>query len=349
VDQDLQRVVIEASAKIVLVLGAIMTAVAYLSWVERRVSAWIQDRRGPNRVGPFGLLQPLADGLKFLFKEHITPPHVYRPIYLLAPAIIFVPALVTFAVVPFGPTLHFVVHGVAYDVPLRVADVDNGVLVVLAFASMGVYGVALAGWSSRNKYSLMGGLRSSAQLISYELAMGLSIVGVLMSAGSLRLGDIVARQAEHGWNVLWQLPGFIIFLTAAFAETNRLPFDLAEAETELVAGYHTEYSGMRFLIFYMAEYANMITASALAATLYWGGYHVPGLQRLGLPETAAALVQVLAFCLKVGFFLFVFVWVRWTIPRFRYDQLMNLGWKVLLPAALLHVLWVSFLVLKGWV
>ncbi len=342
-DQGLARVVIEASVKIVLVLGAIMTAVGYMSWVERRVSAWIQDRRGPNRVGPFGLLQPLADGVKFLFKEQITPPHVYRPVYLLAPAIIFVPALVTFAVVPFGPTL----RAFGYDVPLRVADVDNGILVVLAFASMGVYGVALAGWSSRNKYSLMGGLRSSAQLISYELAMGLAIVGVVMSAGSLRLGDVVAHQAERGWNVLWQLPGFLIFLTAAFAETNRLPFDLPEAETELVAGYHTEYSGMRFLMFYMAEYANMITASALAATLYWGGYHVPGLHRLGLPETAAALVQVLAFSLKVSFFLFVFVWVRWTIPRFRYDQLMNLGWKVLLPAALLHILWVSFLVLGG--
>ena len=343
-DPVLARVIVEAAVKIALVFLVLLTTVAYMTWVERRVSAWIQDRRGPNRVGPFGLLQPLADGIKFLFKEEITPPHVYRPVYLLAPILILVPALLTISVVPFGPALRLF----GRDVPLRVADVDNGVLIILAFASMGVYGVALAGWSSNNKYSLMGGLRSSAQLISYELAMGLAIVGVLMSAGSLRLSDIVARQAEHGWNIVWQLPGFVIFLTAAFAETNRLPFDLPEAETELVAGYHTEYSGMRFSMFYMAEYANMVTASCLAATLYCGGYHVPGLQRLDLPQNAAALLQVLAFVVKVAFFLFVYVWVRWTIPRFRYDQLMNLGWKVLLPVALVHVVWVAFIVLMGW-
>ncbi len=340
----LQRVIIEASIKIALIFGVILTAVAYMTWVERRVSAWIQDRRGPNRVGPFGLLQPLADGIKFLFKEAILPPHAHQTIYMLAPVILFVPAMIAFSVVPFGPTL----RAFGLEIPLQIAGVDNGILIILAFASMGVYGVALAGWSSNNKYSLMGGLRSSAQLISYELAMGIAIVGVLMSAGSLRLTDVVARQAEHGWNILWQLPGFIIFMTAAFAETNRLPFDLPEAETELVAGYHTEYSGMRFSMFYMAEYANMITASALAATLYCGGYHVPGLHLLGLPETAAVAVQVLAFAAKVAFFLFIYVWVRWTIPRFRYDQLMNLGWKVLLPAGLAHLLWVSFIILMGW-
>jgi NADH-quinone oxidoreductase subunit H len=340
----LSRVVLEAGVKIALFFFVMLTAVAYMTWVERRVSAWIQDRQGPNRVGLFGLLQPLADGIKFLFKETIVPPHVFKPIYVLAPVLIFVPAMLTFAVVPFGPILPIF----GREIPLQIADVDNGILIVLAFASMGVYGVALAGWSSQNKYSLMGGLRSSAQLISYELAMGVAIVGVLMSAGSLRLNDIVQHQIDHGWNLLWQLPGFIIFLTAAFAETNRLPFDLAEAETELVAGYHTEYSGMWFSIFYMAEYANMVTASALAATLYCGGYHVPGLHLLGLPAPAAALVQVLAFALKVAFFLFVYVWVRWTIPRFRYDQLMNLGWKVLLPIGLLHILWVAFVVLKGW-
>jgi NADH-quinone oxidoreductase subunit H len=262
----------------------------------------------------------------------------------MAPAMLFVPAMVTFAVVPIGPVLR--IFGL--DLAPQVADVDNGILIILAFSSMGVYGVALAGWASNNKYSLMGGLRSSAQLISYELAMGLSIVGVLMTASSLRLADVVAYQAQHGWNLLWQAPGFLIFLTAAFAETNRLPFDLPEAETELVAGYHTEYSGMRFSMFYMAEYVNMITASALAATLYCGGYHVPGLRLLGLPEAAAAAVQVLAFGLKVAFFLFVYVWVRWTIPRFRYDQLMDLGWKVLLPLALAHILWVAFIVLVGW-
>jgi NADH-quinone oxidoreductase subunit H len=344
VDPILERVLLEASIKIALLFVVLLTAVAYMTWVERRVSAWIQDRRGPNRVGPFGLLQPLADGIKFLFKEDVLPPHAYRPVYLMAPAMLFVPAMVTFAVVPIGPVLR--IFGL--DLAPQVADVDNGILIILAFSSMGVYGVALAGWASNNKYSLMGGLRSSAQLISYELAMGLSIVGVLMTASSLRLADVVAYQAQHGWNLLWQAPGFLIFLTAAFAETNRLPFDLPEAETELVAGYHTEYSGMRFSMFYMAEYVNMITASALAATLYCGGYHVPGLRLLGLPEAAAAAVQVLAFGLKVAFFLFVYVWVRWTIPRFRYDQLMDLGWKVLLPLALAHILWVAFIVLVGW-
>jgi len=320
-DPVIARVLVESAVKIALFFFILLTVVAYMTLVERRVSAWIQDRQGPNRVGPFGLLQPLADGIKFLFKEEVTPPHVYRPVYLLAPMLIFVPALVTFSVIPIGPALELF----GQRVRLQIADVDNGVLVILAFASMGVYGIALAGWSSSNKYSLMGALRSSAQLISYELAMGLSIVGVLMAAGSLRLNDIVQHQIEHGWNLIWQLPGFLIFLTAAFAETNRLPFDLPEAETELVAGYHTEYSGMRFSMFYMAEYANMVTASALAVTLYCGGYHVPGLHLLRLPEPAAALVQVLAFGLKVGFFLFLYVWVRWTLPRFRYDQLMNLG------------------------
>jgi NADH-quinone oxidoreductase subunit H len=344
VDPVLARVVIEAGVKIALYLLTALTAVAYLTWVERRVSAWIQDRRGPNRVGPFGLLQPLADGIKFLFKEAITPPHVYRPVYLLAPALIFIPALVTFSVIPFGPPVEIL----GRRVPLIIADVDNGVLVILAFASMGVYGIALAGWASNNKYSLMGGIRSSSQLISYELAMGLAIVGVLMAAGSLRLDDIVRHQAERGWNVLWQAPGFLVFLIAAYAETNRLPFDLPEAETELVAGYHTEYSGMRFSMFYMAEYVNMITASALAVTLYFGGYHVPGLARLGLPPAWAALAQAGAFALKVALFLFVYVWVRWTLPRFRYDQLMNLGWKVLLPMAIVHLLWVAWIVLMGW-
>jgi len=344
VDGDLLWILVESSVKIALFFGVMLTTVAYMTLVERRVSAWIQDRRGPNRVGPFGLLQPLADGLKFLFKEVITPPHAHRVVYLLAPVIIFVPSMVTFSVIPFGPDIE--VFG--RTIPLQIAGVDNGVLIILAFASMGVYGVALAGWSSNNKYSLMGGLRSSAQLISYELAMGIAIVGVLMSAGSLRLSEIVARQAAHGWNVLWQLPGLVIFMVAAYAETNRLPFDLPEAENELVGGYHTEYSGMRFSMFYMAEYANMITGSALAATLYLGGYDIPGLAALGLSPNLAAAIQVLAFALKVGAFLFVFVWVRWTLPRFRYDQLMNLGWKVLLPAGLAHLVWVAFIVLMGW-
>jgi NADH-quinone oxidoreductase subunit H len=335
---------IEATAKIALILFVNLTLIAYLTLLERRVSAWIQDRRGPNRVGPFGLLQPLADGIKFIFKEAILPPQAHKVLYVLAPVIIFVPAMVTFSVIPFGPALDlFGLH-----IPLRIADVDSGILVILGLSSLGVYGIALAGWASNNKYSLMGGLRSSAQLISYELAMGFAVVGVLMATGSLRLGEVVEHQMRHGWNIFWQLPGFIVFFTAAFAETNRLPFDLAEAESELVAGYHTEYSGMRFSMFYMAEYANMITASALMTTLYFGGYHVPGLALLGLPSNLAALIQVGAFALKTGAFLFIYVWVRWTLPRFRYDQLMHLGWKVLLPLALAHVLWVALIILLGW-
>ena len=344
-DHNLTQVLLESSVKIGLLFGVMLTIVAYMTLVERRVSAWIQDRRGPNRVGPFGLLQPMADGIKFLFKEAITPPHVHKAVYLMAPAIVFVPAMVTFAVVPFGPTVEMFGRAIR----LQVADVDSGILIILAFSSLGVYGIALAGWASNNKYSLIGGLRSAAQLISYELPMGFAVIGVLMAAGSLRLTDIVTRQAEHGWNVLTQPLGFVIFLVAAFAETNRLPFDLPEAETELVGGYHTEYSGMRFSMFFMAEYANMVTAAALVVTLYLGGYHVPGLEYLGLSPGMAAAVQVLAFGAKVGFFLFLFVWVRWTLPRFRYDQLMNLGWKVLLEAALLNILWVAFLVLMGWV
>ncbi|HUD70444.1 MAG TPA: NADH-quinone oxidoreductase subunit NuoH [Dongiaceae bacterium] len=338
------RLLLEATIKIALLFFVNLTAVAYMTLVERRVCAWIQDRSGPNRVGPFGLLQPLADGIKFIFKEAITPPQAHKALYLLAPVIIFVPAMAAFSVIPIGPPLMILGRAV----PLQIADVDSGLLVILGLSSLGVYGIALAGWSSNNKYSLMGGLRSSAQLISYELAMGFAVVGVLMSAGSLRLNDVVERQMQHGWNILWQFPGFLVFLTAAFAETNRLPFDLPEAESELVAGYHTEYSGMRFSMFYMAEYLNMITASALVTTLYFGGYHVPGLAALDLNPTLAALIQVGAFLAKVAFFLFVYVWVRWTLPRFRYDQLMNLGWKVLLPIAVAHVLWVAFIILMGW-
>jgi NADH-quinone oxidoreductase subunit H len=338
------RLLIEATVKIALLFFVNLTAVAYMTLVERRVCAWIQDRSGPNRVGPFGLLQPLADGIKFIFKEAITPPQAHKALYLLAPVMIFVPAMAAFSVIPIGPPVMIL----GRSVPLQIADVDAGLLVILGLSSLGVYGIALAGWSSNNKYSLMGGLRSSAQLISYELAMGFAVVGVLMSAGSLRLTDVVDHQMQHGWNILWQFPGFLVFLTAAFAETNRLPFDLPEAESELVAGYHTEYSGMRFSMFYMAEYLNMITASALVTTLYFGGYHVPGLVLLGLNPTLAALVQVGAFTAKVAFFLFLYVWVRWTLPRFRYDQLMNLGWKVLLPIAIGHVMWVAFIILMGW-
>ncbi|HEV8375736.1 MAG TPA: complex I subunit 1 family protein, partial [Candidatus Polarisedimenticolia bacterium] len=249
--------VIESLVKIAFVVGLVMGGVTYMTWVERRVAGIIQDRLGPNRVGPAGLLQPIADGIKFLFKEDIVPPQVYKPLYILAPALSLIPALVGSAMIPFGDTLHLF----GRDIALRVADLNVGILVIFAASAMGVYGIALAGWASNNKYSLMGGLRSSAQLISYELPMGLSVVGVLMAAGSLRLGDVVAAQAGFRWNIFFQPIGALVFLISAFAETNRAPFDLPECESELVAGYHTEYSSMKFAMFMMAEYANMITAA----------------------------------------------------------------------------------------
>jgi NADH-quinone oxidoreductase subunit H len=318
--------------KILVVFNAVMAVVTFLVWVERRVSAFIQDRLGPNRVGPFGLLQPFADAIKFINKEDLIPGQVDRRVFIIAPALSLIPALLTFAVIPFGGTLSIL----GWEIPLVITDVNIGILYILALSSLGVYGIVLAGWSSNNKYSLLGGLRSSAQMISYELALGLSVVGVLLLTGSLSLREIV--HAQYGlWNVVRQPLAFFIFLVAVFAETNRLPFDLPEAETELVAGYHTEYAGMKFAMFFMAEYANMVTASALVVTLFFGGWMIP---LLSTPEPSSwwlSLLEILAFGIKVGVLLFLFVWVRWTIPRFRYDQLMMLGWKVLLPLALLNI------------
>ena len=330
---------IESLIKIVLVLGAVVTTVAYVVLAERKISAFIQNRLGPNRVGPWGLLQPLADGLKFMFKEDLIPGHVNRVIYLIAPAAILIPALMGFAVVPFGDRLNLF----GRDIQLQIANVDIGILYVLALASLAVYGIVLAGWAANNKYALLGGLRASAQMISYEISLGLSLIGVLMLTGSLRLNDVVEMQVTHSilgviprWNVFTQPLGFLIFTICAFAETNRLPFDLPESEQELVAGYHTEYSGMKFAMFFMAEYASMITASAVIVTLFFGGWHLPGLDPRN-PTLATSLIQVATFALKTGFFLFLFIWVRWTVPRFRYDQVMWLGWKVLLPLTLLNI------------
>ena len=328
--------------KIGVVVGALMGSIVVLTWAERRVSGWIQDRYGPNRVGPFGLLQPVADGLKFLLKEDVIPPQAHRPLYILAPAMAFVPALTAFAVIPFGSPLVIAGH----TIPLVIADVDVGVLFALAVMSMGVYGIVIAGWASNSKYSMMGGLRSSAQLISYELALGLAVLGVLMGAGSLRLTEIVDLQRGIWWNVVLQPLGFIVFVVAAFAETNRLPFDLPEAESELVAGYHTEYSSMKFAMFFMAEYINMVTSSALMVALFLGGWHLPGLERL-LSGNALALAHAGVFVAKVAGLLFVFIWVRWTLPRFRYDQLMRIGWRVLLPLAFVNVFLVGVLVGSG--
>jgi NADH-quinone oxidoreductase subunit H len=319
--------------KIVIVVLVIFTTVANLVYAERRVSAFIQNRLGPNRVGPWGLLQAPADVLKLFIKEDIVPARANKTIHTLAPIISITVALSTFAVVPFGDTI--VLFG--REIKLLIADVDIGVLYILALTSMGVYGITLSGWASNNKYSLLGGLRSSAQMISYELSMGLSIIGVVMVAGSVQLDRIVEAQSGFAWNAFLTPIGFITFMVASFAETNRLPFDLPEAEPELVGGYHTEYSGMKFGTFFLAEYANMITASALIVTLFLGGWQLPFLHTLGLPALWESILHVLAFVVKVGAMLFFFIWIRWTIPRFRYDQLMNLGWKVMLPLALLNV------------
>jgi NADH-quinone oxidoreductase subunit H len=326
---------IQNSLKIIVVANVLMVTVALTTWVERRLSSVIQFRLGPNRVGPMGLLQPIADGIKFLTKEDIIPADAHKPIFVLAPALALITSICAFAVVPFGKSI--VLFG--NTVQLVILDLDGGVLFALAATSLGVYGIVCAGWASRNKYSLMGGLRSSAQMVSYELALGLSLIGVVLVSGTLRPTEIVDQQAGWIWN--WnvfgglQFFGFLIFLIASYAETNRLPFDLPEAESELVAGYHTEYSSMKFSMFFMAEYIAMITASGLVVTLFLGGYH------LGIPlpieGTLLAIVQILTFAAKVGFFLILFVWVRWTLPRFRYDQLMDIGWKRLFPLALLNL------------
>lgn len=323
--------------KILLALFVLLTAVAYTVWLERKVVGHIQNRWGPTRVGPFGLLQPMADGVKFLFKEDLTPPHVYKPLYIAAPMIAVVFALTSIAVIPFG---NWVAIGSIYT-PLQITDVNIGLLIILGITSLGVYGVALSGWSSNSKYSLLGGLRASAQMVSYEIALGLSLVGVVILAGSLSLREIVDAQAGHFWHFIpnWnifrggQFVAFFIYLMAAYAETNRIPFDLPEAETELVAGYHTEYSAMKFAMFFMAEYANMITVACLASIMFLGGWRGPVFG----PEILQDVLPVFWFVLRVFGFLFVYIWVRGTLPRFRYDQLMAFGWKFLLPLAIANL------------
>jgi len=330
--------------KIGVVFGALLLTVAYMTWIERKVIADFQVRLGPTRVGPYGLLQPIADGLKLMFKEDLIPSQVDRAIFLLAPSLCIIPAFIAFAVIPFGDST--TLFGLlSRPVALHITDIDVGVLFVFGVASLGVYGIVLAGWSSNNKYSLLGGLRASAQLISYELPMGLSVVGVLLLVGSLSLVDIVKAQAGVSWwfGILpvpnWflfsQPLGFCIYFCCALAETNRAPFDLPEAETELVAGFHTEYSSMKFAMFFMAEYANMITVAALATTLFLGGW---------LGPIAPSPVWFLG---KVFLLLFLFIWFRATLPRFRYDQLMNFGWKRLLPLALLNTAITAIVAVRG--
>jgi NADH-quinone oxidoreductase subunit H len=326
-------------AAITVAFVVVLLVVAYTVLAERRVLGFIQGRLGPNRVGPGGLFQPFADLLKFILKEDIVPDKSTRFVYVLAPVIATMAALMTMIVYPFGPEIR--IPFTSITIPLVVAHFDIGLLYVLGITSIGVYGIMLAGWSSNNKYSLMGGLRSSAQMISYELALGLSLIGVIMLAGTLDLAQIVDLQSGwHGtrWFILFQPLGFVLYMIAAIAETNRVPFDLPEAETELVAGFHTEYSAMKFALFFLAEYINMFTVSMLATTLFLGGWNVPFIDTfLERGTFLFGLVSALGFLVKVIFFLFMYIWIRGTLPRFRFDQLMNFGWKILLPLALLNI------------
>lgn len=322
-------------AKILVVFVVWLVTVAMLTLLERKLAAWFQDRRGPNRAGPGGLLQPVADGIKNFMKEETNPPFADRWLFLIAPALSFIPAMVTWAVIPLAAPLP-TPWGL---IDMAVAPLEVGYLFTLAISSLGIYGIVLAGWSSNNKYALLGGLRASAQMVSYEIAMGMSLIPVLLLAGNVSLAAIVQQQASMGWNVLALTVAWFTFLIAAFAETNRLPFDLPEAESELIAGYHTEYSGMKFSVFFIAEYANMITASAFMSTLFFGGWDIPFTQWDNTaPFTVLKTLLTLGvLAAKTGFFIFLFMWVRWTLPRFRYDQLMSLGWSFMLPVALLYI------------
>src|SRR3954465_1885660 len=320
-----------AVVKVVCVFAVIMPMVAYSVVAERRISAFIQDRIGPNRVGPLGLLQPLADGLKSMLKEDFTPAYVRKVYFWLAPAITFIPAFLTIAVIPFGSNVG--------SQKAVIADLNVGILYTFGIVSLGVYGIVLAGYASNSKYPFLGGIRSSAQMISYEIAMGMAVIPVFMMVGDLNLSSVINYQRDHGWLILYAPISFFIFLVSSFAETNRLPFDLPESETELVAGYNTEYSSMRFAMFFMGEYANMIAASAMMVTLFFGGWTLPG---FSMPaessQIAVGLAHIAIFIAKLLFFMVLFIWVRWMLPRFRYDQLMNLGWRKFLPLALVNIL-----------
>jgi NADH-quinone oxidoreductase subunit H len=331
--------------------AGVMVIVAYTVLAERKLLGWIQGRIGPNRVGPWGIFQPFADLLKFIFKEDLVPDKSTKFVYYLAPIVALTCALMPMVVYPFGPAIttidwSFLPWGLdkgIHALPLTIAQIDVGVLFVLGITSVGVYGIALAGWSSNSKYSLMGGLRSSAQMISYELAMGAAVLGPVLLAGTLDLNGIIAAQMHSPlymrWFIIPQFVAFVVFLIAAFAETNRVPFDLPEAETELVAGFHTEYSALKFALFFMAEYVNMFTVSVMVTVLFLGGWYIPGLSHLfAVGSVAYAIASVIGFVIKICIFLFFYIWVRGTLPRFRFDQLMNFGWKFLLPIALLNVI-----------
>ena len=333
--------VVEKLVLIIIVVMASLGIAMYATYGERKVAAILQDRRGPNRAGPFGLLQPIADGLKLFFKEEIIPSYSSKFLFILGPSLAMLTAIMTGAVVPWGDKVHFF----GRDIALQIADVNVGILYVFAVVSMGVYGIMIGSWASNNKFSLLGGLRAASQIISYELAMGISLIALLMITGTLSLKEMVVQQQQGLWNIAYQPLGFLIFLICAFAECNRTPFDLPEAENELIGGYHTEYSSMKLGFYLFSEYINMFISSVIMATLFFGGYDCPFVNEAAMAPNWAALLGLAVLMTKVILFLFIFMWVRWTIPRFRYDQLMNLGWRILIPLSLVNMLVTGALVL----
>jgi NADH-quinone oxidoreductase subunit H len=319
---------------LIIIFLVTLVVAMYSTYGERKVAAFMQDRRGPNRAGLFGLLQPIADGVKMFMKEEIIPTTANRILFILGPSIAMTTAMLTGVVIPWGDTI--TIGGREFS--MQIADLNIGILYVFAMVSIGVYGIMIGGWASNNKYALLGSIRAASQMISYEIAMGMSIVALILSTGTLSLHEIVEQQHGMHWNVFYQPLGFLIFLICAFAETNRAPFDLPECETELIGGYHTEYSSMKLGFYLFAEYINMFISSAVIATLYFGGYNMPFIDQLGLSANVVTLLGSFFFFLKILGFIFLFMWIRWTLPRFRYDQLMNLGWKKLMPMAIFNIL-----------
>ena len=327
--------IIEKSILIIVVFAITMVMAMYSTWAERKVAAYLQDRVGPNRAGWGGLLQPLADGMKLFAKEEFEPDTKNRFLFFVGPAIAMSTALMTSAVIPWGDKLHIF----GRDVILQATDIDGSLLYIFAIVSIGVYGIMIGGWASNNKFSLMGAVRAASQMVSYEVAMGLSVIALIMMTGTLSLKEISVQQAGMNWNVFYQPVGFLIFLICAFAETNRTPFDLAECESELIGGYHTEYSSMKMGFYLFAEYANMFISSTILAVLYFGGYNYPGMQWMvdNVGVNTANILGIGVLFIKICCFIFFYMWVRWTIPRFRYDQLMNLGWKILIPLSIINI------------
>jgi NADH-quinone oxidoreductase subunit H len=335
---DIQFILYKLLFSVIILLISLVVAM-YATLLERKVAGFFQDRLGPNRAGKFGLLQPVADGVKLFFKEEFMPANADKVLYMLGPMLTMLVALMTSAVIPWGESL--IIGGKSY--PLQMADINIGVLYVFAVISVGVYGIMIGGWASNNKFALMGAVRAASQMISYELAMSLSIVAIVMTTGSLSLNEIVGQQQGMNWNVFYQPIGFVVFVICAFAETNRAPFDLPECETELIGGYHTEYSSMKLGFYLFSEYINMFISSAMIASLYFGGSDLPFIHDLGLSHNWVSIIGILGFFAKIGFFMFLFMWIRWTLPRFRYDQLMRFGWKGLLPWAIANVILTGFI------